>query len=54
MPKAGTLAKAQIIEAVAEANGFTSRKASETLEIVLELIKQALESGDDVLILRFR
>jgi integration host factor subunit alpha len=53
MPKTGTLTKAQIIGAVVEANGFTSRKASETIEIVLELIKQTLESGADVLISGF-
>ena len=34
-------------------NGFTREKASETVETVLELIKQALESGDDVLISNF-
>ena len=53
MPKTGTLTKADIIDAVAAANGFSRKKASETVEIVLELIKQALESGDDVLISSF-
>ena len=53
MPKTGTLTKADIIDAVAAANGFSRKKASETVEAVLELIKQALESGDDVLITGF-
>jgi integration host factor subunit alpha len=50
MPKTGTLTKAHIIDAVAERNGFTRKKPIDTVEILLELIKQSLESGDDVLI----
>ncbi len=53
MPKTVSLTKAGVIRAVADANGFTRPKASETVEIVLELIKKALESGDDVLISGF-
>jgi integration host factor subunit alpha len=53
MPKAGTLTKAHIIDAVAAGNGFTRKKAIETVETVLELIKRSLESGDDVLISGF-
>jgi len=53
MPKPGTLTKARIVEAVVETNGYTQQKAHETIEILLELIKQALESGDDVLISGF-
>ena len=49
----GTLTKARIVEAVIETNGYTQQKAHETIEILLELIKQALESGDDVLISGF-
>jgi hypothetical protein len=49
MPYPGTLTKAHIIDAVAERNGFTRKKSIETVEILLELIKQSLESGDDVL-----
>jgi integration host factor subunit alpha len=45
-----TLTKAQIVEAVAEANGYTGNKSVETVETLLELIKSALESGDDVMI----
>ena len=36
-----------------EQNGFTQEKSLETVEILLELIKAALESGDDVLISGF-
>ena len=50
MPKPGTLTKARIVEAVAEANGYTQKKAFETVEIMLELIKRSLETGEDVLI----
>ena len=48
-----TLTKSQIIEAISEANGFTKRKATNTVETVLEIIKSSLESGDDVLISGF-
>jgi integration host factor subunit alpha len=53
MPLSGTLTKAHIIEAVVQTNGYTQQKAHETIEILLELIKQSLESGEDVLISGF-
>ena len=53
MSKTGTLTKAQIIENIAEANGFTRIKSVETTEIMLELIKSTLASGEDVLISGF-
>ena len=53
MLKSGALTKAHIVNAVAEANGFTRRKSVETIETLLELIKSTLESGDDVLISSF-
>ena len=53
MSKPGTLTKARIVEAVVETNGYTQQKAFETVEILLELVKQSLESGDDVLISGF-
>jgi integration host factor subunit alpha len=53
MPKTGTLTKARIIEAVIETNGYTQKKAFETVEIMLELIKRSLENGEDVLISNF-
>ena len=53
MPTSGTLTKALIIDAVAERNGFTRKKSIETVEILLELIKQSLASGDDLLISGF-
>ena len=40
MPQTGTCTKALIIDAVAAANGFNREKARETVETVLELIKQ--------------
>ena len=48
-----TLTKAHIVEAVAEANGYTRNKSFEIVEILLELIKSALESGNDVMISGF-
>ena len=48
-----TLTKAQIIEAIAEQNGFPKNKSSEIVEILLELVKKSLESGEDVLISGF-
>ena len=53
MPVSGTLNKARIVEAVVETNGYTQQKAHETIEILLELIKRSLESGEDVLISGF-
>ena len=53
MPLSGSLPKAHIVEAVVETNGYTQQKAHETIEILLELIKRSLESGDDVLISGF-
>ena len=53
MPLSGTLTKAHIVKAVVETNGYTQQKAHETIEILLELIKQSLESGEDVMISGF-
>jgi integration host factor subunit alpha len=53
MPDTGTLTKAKIINAVAESNGYTRKKSIDTVEILLDLIKQSLESGDDVMISGF-
>ena len=53
MSKIGTLTKAQIIENIAETNGFTRIKSVETTEIMLELIKSTLASGEDVLVSGF-
>jgi integration host factor subunit alpha len=53
MPLTGTLTKAKIVDAVTESNGYTRQKSIETVEILLELIKSALESGEDVMISGF-
>ncbi|MBW2448897.1 MAG: HU family DNA-binding protein [Deltaproteobacteria bacterium] len=53
MPLSGSLTKANIVDAVAERNGYTRKKSIEIVEILLELIKQSLESGKDVLISGF-
>jgi len=37
-----TLTNAHIVEAVAEANGYTHKKSVETVETLLELIKSEL------------
>jgi integration host factor subunit alpha len=47
------LTKAHLIEAIAEKNGFTRKKSTETVETMLEIIKSTLSSGDDVLISGF-
>jgi len=48
-----TLTKREIIDAVADLNGFTRQKSIETVQIVIEIIKSALASGEDVLITGF-
>ncbi|MGD2014131.1 MAG: integration host factor subunit alpha [Desulfobacterales bacterium] len=53
MPLSGTLTKAQIVDAVAERSGYSRKKSIEIVEILLELIKQSLESGEEVLISGF-
>jgi integration host factor subunit alpha len=47
------LPKSHLIDAIAERNGFTKIKSSETVETILELIKSTLASGEDVLISGF-
>ena len=48
-----TLTKLQIAQTVAESNGFTRQKASDTVETIIDLIKAKLASGEDVLISGF-
>jgi integration host factor subunit alpha len=47
------LTKSHLIDAIAEQNGDTRKKSIETVEIILEIIKSKLASGDDVLISGF-
>ena len=48
-----TLTKADIVEAVAKQNGYTINRSFELIEILLEIIKSSLESGEDILISGF-
>jgi integration host factor subunit alpha len=48
-----TLTKSHLIDTIAEQNGFTRRKSIETVEIILEIIKSKLASGEDVMISGF-
>ena len=48
-----TLTKAQIVEEVAEQIGYTKNQSSERIEILLEIMKRTLESGEDVLVSGF-
>jgi integration host factor subunit alpha len=47
------LTKIEIVNSIADQIGFTKNHSFEIVEILLELIKKALESGDDVLISNF-
>ena len=47
------LTKTHLVDAIAETNGFPRKKATETVETVLEIMKRTLASGDDVLISGF-
>jgi integration host factor subunit alpha len=47
------LTKIQIVNSIADQIGYTKYHSSEILETLLEIIKKALENGDDVLISRF-
>lgn len=48
-----TLAKADIVEAISEANGYPKNRSTQIVESLLEIIKRTLVSGDDVLISGF-
>ena len=48
-----TLTKARIVDAMAEANEFPRNKTAKTVETLLEIIKDTLVSGEDVLISNF-
>jgi len=48
-----TLTKAQIVDIIREEIGFTRNETIEIVESLLELIKETLESGEDVLISGF-
>jgi integration host factor subunit alpha len=48
-----TLTKSQIIEEIITRNGFSKKKATETIEALLEIMKKTLISGEDVLISGF-
>ena len=47
------LTKADIIEAIRMENGYSRTQSTEVTEILLEIIKQSLESGEDVMISGF-
>jgi integration host factor subunit alpha len=48
-----TLTKSQLVDAVAQQNGLPRNKSQDIIETLLETIKHALESGEDVLISGF-
>ena len=48
-----TLTKAQIVEALAKQNGYSTKLSVEMVETLLELIKRSLESGEDILLSGF-
>ena len=48
-----TLTKADIVEAIQKENGYSLKQSSEISEILMEIIKQSLESGEDVMISGF-
>ncbi len=50
---ANALTKADIIEAIQKENGYSRKQSSEITEILMEIIKQSLESGEDVMISGF-
>lgn len=48
-----TLTKANLIDTIAEANGFTKNRSIEVTETLIEIIKRTLESNEDVLVSGF-
>ena len=49
----GTTTKSDLINAVAEANGFPQNKSAEIVETLIDLIKTKLVVGEDVLVSGF-
>ena len=47
------LTKTEIIERIADKNGFRPTEAKEALEELLEIMKSTLESGEDLMISGF-
>ena len=47
------LTKADLVKAIVEETGYTRVKSTELVELLLETIKNSLESGDDVLVSGF-
>jgi len=52
-PSPMTLTKEELVNAIAEANGYPRNRSVELVEILLELIKSKLAAGEDVLISGF-
>ena len=48
-----TLTKDNLIQTLYDQSGFSKQKARTTVETVFELVKKALESGEDILISGF-
>ena len=48
-----TFTKVEIVNSIADQIGYPKNHSSEIVEILLEIIKKSLESGDDVLISKF-
>ncbi len=48
-----TLTKSQIVEKIRTSTNSSRNKSSDTVETLLEIIKQTLASGDDVLVSGF-
>lgn len=48
-----TMTKNHIVDLLMDRIGFTKKKSTELVEQTIEIIKQTLESGDDVLISNF-
>ncbi len=47
------LTKIDIVDAVAEQNGYTKVRSFKVVETLLEIIKSTLESGEDIMISGF-
>ncbi len=47
------LTKVEIVKAIVEKAGFQRNKAIDTFETLVEIIKETLASGEDVLVSRF-
>ena len=53
MTEAGTMTKAEIVEAIYEKIGFSKKESADLVELVFDTLKETLEKGENIKISGF-